>query len=77
MRRITPLNVVSAILLVCLIGNLSYKGQQFMLISCLVLATLSDLFFRALIRRLKRLWTIELIFIGLVCIFMALIGKFH
>lgn len=79
--RITPLNLTSAVLLVIL-GYSIFGGQTndlgasvWLLAGVLLLSIVSDILFRGLLKNLKRIWLIELLFISLVVALMLIIKR--
>ena len=81
--RLTPLNIVSSLLLVgtayLLINpNLAdrvYPGTISLLLM-FVLCFVTDIVFRRLIREIKRIWLFELLFIIFVAVLMVLIRMY-
>lgn len=78
--RITPLNIVAAVLLVMaaipFLGNSERSGgtvsfYYYMLL--VVLCVISDLLFRTLLRNVKRIWIVELSFIIFVAVLLVLL----
>lgn len=78
--RITPLNIVSAVLLVMaalpFFGNYGRSGgtvsfYYYMLM--VVLCVISDLLFRSVLKNVKRIWIVELSFIIFVALIMVLL----
>ncbi len=79
--RLTPLNFVSAGLAVSVISAIFQRNSSAVQISwgwlalLLVLSSISDIFFRSMLRVTKRIWLIECIFIIFVVALLLLIGK--
>lgn len=81
--RLTPLNLVSSILLISIIETLfstedrvfSGLGAGFLIIM-LVLSFIADQLFRRLIPEQKRIWLFELVFLIFVGVLMALISLY-
>lgn len=79
--RITPLNLTSAVLLVILGYSIfeeetnDLSGSVWLLAGVLVLSIVSDILFRGLLKNLKRIWLIELLFISLVVVLMLIIKR--
>jgi hypothetical protein len=77
--RLTPLNVVSSILIVGAAYLLIYPNEHraypgiLSLLLLFVLCFISDIVFRRLIRDLKRIWLFELLFIIFVGFLILLI----
>jgi len=79
--RITPLNLTSAVLLVIL--GYSIFGEEtndlgssvWLLSGVLLLSVVSDILFRGILKNLKRIWLIELLFISLVVALMLIIKQ--
>ena len=79
--RLTPLNIVSSLLLVStaylliypdMEANHAYPGSLALLLM-FVLCFVSDIVFRRLIRDIKRIWLFELLFIIFVSFLILLI----
>lgn len=86
--RLTPLNLVAAFGLVCLVltffeynsGGLLIKiGMESLyriILGALILVSIvTDLIFRFLFKDLKRIWLVELVFISLTVIIFLLLQK--
>lgn len=77
--RLTPLNILSSLLLVgsvyVLVGGDSGRQQPgpVPLLALFVLSLVSDLVFRRLLRDIKRIWLFELLFIIFVVVLVLLI----
>lgn len=78
--RLTPLNIISSILLVSIAYLFIYPDQNGLrqlgigpLIIFFILSTISDLIFRRLVQNLKRIWLFELLFLIFVIILIVLI----
>ena len=78
--RLTPLNIVSSVLLVGIAWLLIFPDENgfrelgsIPLIVLLILSFISDQVFRRLIPELKRIWLIELLFLIFVAVLMVLI----
>jgi hypothetical protein len=74
--RLTPLNIISSLLLVGSAYVLTGRNDQleFMpLLALLILSFVSDLLFRRLVRDIKRIWLFELLFIIFVGMLILLI----
>lgn len=79
--RITPLNLTSAVLLVIL--GYTIFGEEtndpgssvWLLSGVLLLSVVSDILFRGILKNLKRIWLIELLFISLVVALMLIIKR--
>ncbi len=81
--RLTPLNIISASLLVisaCLLINADLGGWRLLgtipILVLVVLSFISDLFFRNLLSDIKRIWLFELVFIIFVAVLIVLIRTF-
>ena len=81
--RLTPLNIVSSILLVCMAYLLIYPDQSgwrelgsLPLFLMFALSFITDLVFRRLLPDIKRIWFFELVFLIFVALFMVLIRMF-
>ena len=81
--RLTPLNIVSSLLLVSIAYQLFFPDEigfnelgSIPLIILLFLSFVSDQIFRRLIPQLKRIWLIELLFLIFVVVLMILIKLF-
>lgn len=81
--RLTPLNIISASLLVisaCLLINADLGGWRLLgtipILVLIVLSFISDLFFRNLLSDIKRIWLFELVFIIFVAVLIVLIRTF-
>lgn len=81
--RLTPLNIISAALLVisaCLLINDDLGGWRLLgtipILVLVVLSFISDLFFRNLLSDIKRIWLFELVFIIFVAVLIILIRTF-
>jgi hypothetical protein len=81
--RLTPLNIVSAVLIV--LAALPFLGENrvvgtpvgfYYYMGLVVLCVISDLMFRGLLRNLKRIWIVELSFIIFVAILLVLLKYF-
>ena len=77
--RLTPLNIVSAVLI--LLAALPYLRDSrvvgtpvgfYYYLLLVILCVISDLLFRGLLRNLKRIWIVELSFIIFVAILLVL-----
>jgi hypothetical protein len=79
--RITPLNLTSAVLLVILGYSIfgeetnDLGGSVWLLSGVLLLSIVSDILFRGILKNLKRIWLIELLFISLVVALMLIIKR--
>ena len=78
--RLTPLNIVSSLLLVSIAYQLFFPDEigfnelgSIPLIILLFLSFVTDQIFRRLIPQLKRIWLIELLFLIFVAVLMILI----
>lgn len=78
--RLTPLNIVSSILIVGIAYMLLFpdeNGWRFLgAVSMFVIAALTfvtDLLFRRFVKDLKRIWIIEAVFLIFVAVFMLLL----
>lgn len=78
--RLTPLNILSSVLLVSLAYLLLFpdnNGWRYLgsvpLVVLLLISLISDLLFRRLIVDLKRIWLFELLFLIFVVVLMVLI----
>ncbi|MGB4400491.1 MAG: hypothetical protein WBJ10_14055 [Daejeonella sp.] len=78
--RLTPLNIVSSVLLVSIVYLLLFPdepGWRYLgaisLAAMLLVSFISDLLFRRLIVDLKRIWLFELLFLIFVVILILLI----
>lgn len=81
--RLSPLNIVSSILLVSMAYLLIYPDQNgwrgpgsLALLLMFALSFITDLVFRRLIRDIKRIWLFEFVFLIFVAVFMILIRTF-
>lgn len=81
--RLTPLNIISASLLVisaCLLINAESGGWRLLgtipILVLVVLSFISDLVFRNLLPDIKRIWLFELVFIIFVAALIVLIRTF-
>ena len=81
--RITPLNIVTSVLLVA-IGYPVVAGTNKLYLSGIVplllltmLSFISDLLIRRFIPELKRIWIIEFLFLIFVAILIAVIRRFN
>ena len=80
--RLTPLNILTSVLLVAIAYLFIYQDNEgwrvLGSVSVLGLALLSfitDLIFRRLIKDLKRIWIVELVFIIFAAVLMVLLQK--
>lgn len=79
--RITPLNITSAVLVVILGysifgGNVNASGISVWLVAgTLLLCAVSDIFFRGMLRSLKKIWLTELLFMSLVIALILIIKR--
>ncbi len=80
--RLTPLNIIAAILLFSVCYLLLFPDETgwrklgiLPLAVFLALALVCDLVFRALLRDLKRIWLIELLFIIFVVVFVYILNN--
>lgn len=78
--RLTPLNIVSSLLLVNISYQLFFQDEigfkelgSIPLIILLILSFITDQIFRRFIPQLKRIWLIELLFLIFVAVLMILI----
>jgi quinol-cytochrome oxidoreductase complex cytochrome b subunit len=78
--RLTPLNIVSSVLIVSIAYLLFFpdeNGWRYMgvipLVVMLVVSFISDILFRRLLVNLKRIWLFELLFLIFVVILILLI----
>jgi len=78
--RLTPLNIVSSLLLVSIAYQLFFPNENgfrelgsISLIMLLILSFIADQVFRRFISQLKRIWLIELLFLIFVAVLMILI----
>jgi hypothetical protein len=78
--RLTPLNIVTSLLIVSTIflplsqdGNLFRKIGGIPFIILVILSFITDQVFRRFIPELKRIWLIELLFLIFVAVLMILI----
>jgi hypothetical protein len=78
--RLTPLNIVSSILLVSLAYLLLFPGVggwrdlgAVPLLILFILSFISDVIFRRLVQNIKRIWLFELLFLIFVVILILLI----
>lgn len=81
--RLTPLNIISAALLVisaCLLINDDLGSWRLLgtipILVLFVLSFISDLVFRNLLSDIKRIWLFELVFIIFVAVLIVLIRTF-
>ena len=80
--RLTPLNIVSSLLIVGTAYLLIYPNEDrkypgvISLILLFVICFITDIVFRRLIRNLKRIWLFELLFIIFVGFLILLIRSF-
>ena len=79
--RVTPLNIASAVLVVILGYSIFGSATErpaigtWQLAGVLLLSIVSDIVFRGIVRNLKRIWMIELLFVSLVVALMLIIGR--
>ncbi|WP_407428690.1 hypothetical protein [Arcticibacter sp.] len=79
--RITPLNLTSAVLVVILGYTIfgeetnSFSASVWLLAGILLLSIASDILFRGILKNLKRIWLIELIFISLIVALMLIMKR--
>lgn len=80
--RLTPLNVLTSVLLVTLVYLLAFRDAEgwrvlgsISLIFLTVLSFVTDLIFRRFIPGLKRIWIIELLFIIFAAVMMVLVQR--
>ncbi len=78
--RLTPLNIVTSLLLVSITYLLIFKDENgfhnlgsIPLIILLILSFIADQVFRRFIPELKRIWLIELLFLIFVAVLIVLI----
>lgn len=78
--RLTPLNIISSVLLVSIAYLLIFPDENgwrqlgtIPLMILFLLSFISDLIFRRLIQDLKRIWLFELLFIIFVAVLIMLI----
>ena len=81
--RLTPLNILSGILLAAIVYLLSYADHTgwrqlgtVPLIGLLVLSLISDLVFRFTLNNLKRIWIVECLFLIFVLLILFIIRGF-
>jgi hypothetical protein len=81
--RLTPLNIVSSLLLVSIAYLLFFPDENgfrelgiIPLIILLILCFITDQVFRRFVPQLKRIWLIELLFLIFVIVLMILIKLF-
>lgn len=76
--RLTPLNVVSAALLVALLYPLVHAGSSekllgtVLLLILVIICAVADIVFRGFLRDLKRIWIVETIFVIFVAILLLI-----
>jgi len=79
--RVTPLNIASAVLVVILGYSIFGSATErpvigtWQLAGVLLLSIVSDIVFRGIVRNLKRIWMIELLFVSLVVALMLIISR--
>ncbi|PRY50903.1 hypothetical protein B0I27_108111 [Arcticibacter pallidicorallinus] len=79
--RITPLNLTSAVLVVILGYTIfgeetnSVGTNVWLVAGILLLSVVSDILFRGILKNLKRIWLIELLFISFVVAMMLIIKQ--
>ena len=80
--RLTPLNILTSIILVSIAYLLIYQDAEgwrllgtVSLIVIAILCFITDLIFRRFVKDLKRIWIIELVFIIFAAVLMVLIGR--
>ena len=78
--RLTPLNIISSVLLVSIAYLLIFPDENgwrqlgtIPLLVMFVISFISDLIFRRLLQDIKRIWLIEILFIIFVVILIILI----
>lgn len=78
--RLTPLNILSGILLAAIVYLLSYADDTgwrqlgtIPLIGLLALSLISDLVFRFTLNNLKRIWIVECLFLIFVLLILIII----
>lgn len=78
--RLTPLNIVSSLLLVSIVYLILFPDENgfrhlgsIPLIILLILSFITDQVFRRFISELKRIWLIEILFLIFVAVLMVLI----
>lgn len=81
--RLTPLNIVSSLLLVSIAYLLFFPDENefrelgiIQLIILLILCFITDQVFRRFVPQLKRIWLIQLLFLIFVIVLMILIKLF-
>lgn len=81
--RLTPLNILSSILVVSIAYLLLFPDENgwrklgsIPLIGLFLMSFISDMVFRALVKDLKRIWIIELVFIIFVAVLILIIQKY-
>ena len=80
--RLTPLNILTSIILVSIAYLLIYQDTEgwrvlgtVSLIVIAILCFITDLIFRRFVKDLKRIWIIELVFIIFAAVLMVLLGR--
>ncbi|PWG80160.1 hypothetical protein DDR33_13260 [Pararcticibacter amylolyticus] len=77
--RLTPLNFVSAALMVLLVYPLVFSkesGVSFtMMILLILVCSVSDILFRTFLRDLKRIWIVEMLFVIFAVAVLLILGK--
>ena len=81
--RLTPLNFAAAGLLVALVYPLLDSGTSdgeglntILLLALLIVCLLADILFRSLLRNLKRIWIVEVLFLIFAVISLLIIRSF-
>lgn len=77
--RLTPLNFVSAALMVLLVYPLIFSKESSasftMMILLILVCSVSDILFRTFLRDLKRIWIVEMLFVIFAVAVLLILGK--
>ncbi len=77
--RLTPLNFVSAALMVWLVYPLIFSKESSasftMMILLILVCSVSDILFRTFLRDLKRIWIVEMLFVIFAVAVLLILGK--
>ena len=81
--RLTPLNVISSILLIAIAWLFIFADENgwrklgaVSLIVIWLLSVVSDIIFRSFLKDLKRIWIVETVFIVLVAVLILILKTF-
>lgn len=77
--RLTPLNFVSAALMVWLVYPFIFSKESSasftMMILLILVCSVSDILFRTFLRDLKRIWIVEMLFVIFAVAVLLILGK--